>query len=106
MRTLLSSLAGFALVAGVASHSAVAADIHQSQPQRTIFVTAGQGGTITIVLPPAVETPTNPGPAQTIAVTAGQAGSIAVIVPTPDADAVAAKAPVKGGTQMTVLPTE
>jgi len=108
MRTLLSAFAGFTLLAGVASHQA-SADVQVPQPQRTITVTTGQGGSMTLVLPRQADEVTHRGPSQPVAVTAGQAGSINVLVPGPSIEFLAAaKAPAKGtgGAQMTMLPTE
>jgi hypothetical protein len=107
MRTLISTFAGLALMAGVAPHLA-AADVQQPQPQRTITVAGFQGRTITVVLPAQPSEATPAGPAYAVAVTAGQGAHVTVTVPGPSVDVVAAgKAPANGaGGQVTLLPTD
>jgi len=84
----------------------MASDVQANQPQRTILVTAGQGGSMTIVLPQ-IHEQTATGPAVAVATTAGQGGSITVVVPS-SVEAVTANAPTNGATaaQMTLQPNE
>lgn len=96
MRTAISMFAGLALLAGAAARPA-SAQAQDPQPLRTITLTAGQGGSLTIVLPEQVREAIHSGPAQTVVVTAGQAGSISTVVPGPSVEFVAAaKAPANG----------
>jgi hypothetical protein len=110
MRTLASAFAGLALLAGVASVPAVAANVQSSQPpyrpQTTVTFTAGQGGGMTMVLPAVDEPRAIVAPTQTVAVTAGQAGNISIQVPGPSVDMVAKSPAAKPGPQVTLLSTE
>jgi hypothetical protein len=107
MRTFISAVAGLALLTGVATQRA-AADVQTPQPQRTITLTVGQGGDLTLVLPSEADTVTHAGPTRTIEVSAGQGGSISVELPGPGIETVAATktpAQVPSGAQLTALPT-
>jgi hypothetical protein len=108
MRTLISAFAGLVLLAGGVVPQYAMADVQTPQPQRTIYVTAGQGGSLAVVLPATTGELTNAGPAQEVAVTAGQAGSINVVVPGPSLEVVAAKASTNGAgeAKVTLQPTE
>ena len=70
---------------------AAAPDVPTTQPEYIIPFTAGQGGGMVFTLPATSEQRVTAGPSQAIAVTAGQAGSITVVVSGPGVDVVAQK---------------